>query len=77
MNNMAEIKLKPCPFCGGEACFKTPMHILNEGIMLIECTACGACPYVVPVDETIGDEANKKAVIAEQWNRRADNEQNY
>ena len=34
------IKLKPCPFCGGEA--KTEEFIKNFGPTLIECSNCGA-----------------------------------
>ena len=49
------IKLKPCPFCGGEA--KTEEFIKNFGPKLIECSNCGA---IVTFDK---DEINK-------WNRR-------
>ncbi len=72
---MSEIKLKPCPFCGGEACYETPMHILTEGIMVIECKNCGACPYVVPF-KAGKDETEKKNEIAEKWNRRTNNDPN-
>ena len=61
-------KLKPCPFCGGEACYKTPMRILTERIMTIECQACGAYPYVVSF--TDDDETDKKNELTEKWNRR-------
>ena len=54
-NNMAEkvdgIKLKPCPFCGGEA--KTEEFVKNFGPTLIECSKCGA---MVTFDK---DEINK------------------
>ena len=49
------IKLKPCPFCGGEA--KTEEFVKNFGPTLIECSNCGA---IVTFDK---DEINK-------WNRR-------
>ncbi len=100
---MDEIKLLPCPFCGGEAIlskeeipegnisthtacikcndcgcatrryiidgyYKTPMRILTERIMTIECQACGAYPYVVSF--TDDDETAKKNELTEKWNRR-------
>lgn len=47
-------KLKPCPFCGGEAAI--------EGIQyfIVKCTECGA--------ETRGDKPKARAIA--QWNRR-------
>lgn len=55
---MSEIKLKPCPFCGGEAeLFRDYM-----GWYVIECTACG--------NGTLHFAKSDGAVNA--WNRRAD-----
>lgn len=73
VSEQTEQGLKPCPFCGGEASYKTPMRILTEGIMVIECNDCGACPYVVAVNEG-DDETDKKNALTEKWNRRADND---
>lgn len=55
---MSEIKLKPCPFCGGKAeLFQDYM-----GWYVIECTACG--------NGTLHFANSDGAVNA--WNRRAD-----
>ena len=60
-------KLKPCPFCGGEARF-----IVSKDGLEIFCKECkcgtnryfsGHYDFSNPVDEAI-----------EAWNRRADNE---
>lgn len=54
---MDEIKLKPCPFCGGKA--------IANGINIawVRCSECGS--------ETAVYGSAKKA--KEAWNRRADN----
>lgn len=60
---MPEIKLKPCPYCGGEVeIFIAPI----KNTYMFVCGKCGAdvCFY--------GAEYGQKAV--EAWNRRADNE---
>lgn len=71
---MSEIKLKPCPFCGGEAYYRTPTHLEGTAfdVMMVECKHCGASPYAVEVYENDTEE-NKRKAIAEFWNRRADN----
>lgn len=65
------INLKPCPFCGGEAYFRTPQHVNNTAfdVMIVECRHCGAAPYGVEVYQYDDDE-HKKEAIAEIWNRR-------
>lgn len=69
------VELKPCPFCGGEAYYRTPQHESGTAfdIMMIECKKCGASPYAVSVYENASD-SDKKTAIAEYWNRRAKNE---
>lgn len=56
---MSEIKLKPCPFCGGEA----EMFMLDDRYT-VRCRSCfcGTGEYKDP----------ERA--SETWNRRADNE---
>lgn len=68
-------KLKPCPFCGGEAYYRKPEHLKGTAfdIMRIECKKCGAAPYAVEVYE-FDTEADKKEAIARFWNRRAEND---
>ena len=50
---MSEIRLKPCPFCGGEAYYRTPTHLKRTAfdVMMVECKQCGASPYAVEVYE--------------------------
>lgn len=54
---MDEIKLKPCPFCGGKAL------ALGHHVFWIRCLKCGA--------ETTSCCSLEQA--KEAWNRRADN----
>ncbi len=64
------IKLKPCPFCGGEAYYRTPEK--EKGvfeIMMIECKKCGASPYAIQVYDCWPLEEKQNA-IAKLWNRR-------
>ena len=48
---MPETKLKPCPFCGGKAYYRTPTHLKGTAfdVMTVECKQCGASPYAVEV----------------------------
>ena len=65
---MSEIKLKPCPFCGGEAVLKCD----RIGLYCAKCTNCG-CMTTFQFDFGDGEETSKRKA-AEVWNRRADNE---
>ena len=60
---MSEPKLKPCPFCGGEAKL---INILNYygDIYWVKCEECNA--------ETPSDFEKDEAIAA--WNRRANDE---
>jgi Lar family restriction alleviation protein len=63
---MKETELKPCPFCGGEAEYKTftTGRILKFTAHYIACSVCGC--------QTNVQFTNKEA--ATKWNRRADHE---
>lgn len=56
--NMEEIKLKPCPFCGGEAEF---VGYKSYWIICVDCTAESAV-------------YDSKAEAVEAWNRRVGQE---
>ena len=58
-----QIKLKPCPFCGGEATLKQNF----AGQFAVYCEKC-ECIYW-------GGNSRNKASVYNAWNRRADNEQ--
>lgn len=73
---MTEIKLKPCPFCGGEAFAGTIEHPEdsrpNGGYRFhgcILCIRCQASAGPTGFDLTY-EEATNKAIAA--WNRRAE-----
>lgn len=55
---MPETKLKPCPFCGGKAYYRTPTHLKGTAfdVMTVECKQCGASPYAVEVYENDTEE---------------------
>lgn len=57
---MSEMKLPPCPFCGGES-----KHEFNEaaGVWDVWCDSCGAQPYA-------GRKKEYEAI--EEWNTRAE-----
>lgn len=61
---MSEIKLKPCPFCGGEPVLKRD----RIGIYCVQCTNCG-CMTTFQFDFGEGEEASKRKA-ADVWNRR-------
>lgn len=65
-------KLKPCPFCGGEAYYLEPIHTRGTSFVrvAVECKKCGACPYTTLVYEFASDE-EKRAAATTAWNRRA------
>lgn len=64
---MSEIKLKPCPFCGGEA--KVGYAINDYNRWGVSCNICGC---VVEVGFGEYDDTPEEAIKA--WNRRRDNE---
>lgn len=58
---MTETKLKPCPFCGGEA------EIRTYALWAICCTECGA---QVPLPDTIMPLASDSPDMIKPWNTR-------
>lgn len=69
-------KLKPCPFCGGEAIleFRGQYNSWKGGAIIVRCQTCAASAYgcfyngeeiEIPLEITVGG----KATYA--WNRRA------
>ena len=59
------IKLKSCPFCGGEAVLKRD----RIGLYCVKCTNCG-CMTTFQFDFGEGEEVSKQKA-ADVWNRRA------
>ena len=64
---MAEIKLLPCPFCGGKA----KLHIENAGCY-VRCKKCGAYGKIVSASFYYSAADTADAAV-ESWNRRSDN----
>ena len=62
---MQEIKLEPCPFCGGEAV----VHV-NDGVKVI-CTKCGVSTKCL-IDSYSQGKPFGTAIksVVEAWNRR-------
>ena len=59
-------KLKPCPFCGGEAVLKD--SFLSDDSFIVRCTKCYA-----QTDAFISNFDTPEEAIA-AWNRRAKND---
>ena len=82
---MTEIKLKPCPFCGGEAEFfeeNNGYHSRGnaEWTLGIRCTKCGIkSPHIYRIDVILNKNAefqfllDERRVAVDDWNRRAGN----
>ena len=64
-------KLKPCPFCGGEAelAYGGKGSFIAEGISFVRCKECGAVGQKFEVSRKYS--SDEKAIDA--WNRRIDN----
>lgn len=78
---MSEIKLKPCPFCGGRGEIVFSGHEYTNGTMkgfiVAKCDVCGGSSkgvyycgdmIKIPLEETVGAEKTAQA-----WNRRPEN----
>lgn len=70
---MAEIKLKPCPFCQGEVIHIFTNHkSLKCRVFTYMCKKCEAFIYLTIKSKYVSKENTKKEA-EEVWNRRADN----
>ena len=64
---MSDVKIKPCPFCGGEA-KRFAKQLNGENTLVMYCSRCGAFgPTKVIQNPRIKDEDNP-AIKA--WNKR-------
>lgn len=80
---MNEIKLKPCPFCGGEAEIwevTTGEKPLNEETNVsVACLQCFSRPFFTRMENLRYRRDHKEILedmkheVAEKWNRRAEN----
>ena len=55
-------KLKPCPFCGGEANLGG-----NNVDVFVECERCSARPYAIPETYAFTQDNQK---VSSMWNKR-------
>lgn len=64
---MSEIKLLPCPFCGGEAKYKKHYRedIYHGYLPVMKCESCGAIASLT--DSDIG---NYEEILTRKWNTR-------
>ena len=74
---MKLIKLKPCPFCGGEASIKADAHTDYQDPttfhVYAKCESCGAsAPGVACEFRVKGDYMDVYNAAANQWNERAE-----
>lgn len=69
---MSQSKLKPCPFCGGEAILckeLEPDGYCSYKVAFVECDVCGAKAGKYIIDGYYGtNETTRDAINA--WNRR-------
>lgn len=68
---MDEIKLKPCPFCGGEPklVFEERSFDYAPDLNFVRCTECGSRGKVY--HSNLIDEAGSGYSAIKAWNRRA------
>ena len=63
---MSEIKLKPCPFCGGKAELRINVSFYGENIYGISCLTEGC------IANTMTENFSRKIDAIEAWNRRVE-----
>lgn len=79
---MKETELKPCPFCGGKAEIRRGKIYLMDTVQA-HCTECGASMPKVPINHLLYTQGKAVRLTEEQamqktaneWNRRADNDE--
>lgn len=80
---MTDKKLKPCPFCGGEAEIREskrehPFSSGEDNIFTVVCTVCGCAPFpaaeknIYYKHDFEERKQQLKVKAAKLWNRRAD-----
>lgn len=62
---MAEIELKPCPFCGGSVRFDKAYSYFRDSVIY-----CDDCDMVFTLDDCQASDDE----ICESWNRRSDDD---
>lgn len=70
---MPEIKLKPCPFCGGKA--NVGVDDFNKYLVMCECGVMMGISLEIGVEMINGwtAEFESAELAIENWNRRAEN----
>lgn len=68
---MADIELKPCPFCGSKHIRLGQIRYFDE--VFAECGNCDASICGSYDESNVITDKQKRAAAAELWNRRADN----
>ena len=79
---MNRIKLRPCPFCGGEAAYTSTRHFCNYSCIGIHFeVGCKDCKMTLPeiydIKFSLSENGelctlkDDRAIAAENWNRRA------
>ncbi len=66
---MADIELKPCPFCGACACVDHRTYPSGDKDYIVICLHDSGC-YL---DKSISVDFETEEEAAEAWNRRVDN----
>lgn len=71
-------KLKPCPFCGGEAVtvvrvVRSPAPFSDYVRLKVYCSKCKIEKYDDIVDVNFEAAERAKQEVIEEWNRRSDN----
>ena len=69
-------ELKPCPFCGGEACVcKISPRLYRPSRNHEYTVVCYGCDLLFGFDEDYGGEFDTEEQAIDAWNRRANDEQ--